>query len=67
MGNLICTIFTHKLVALRQLSDHSEHVGCTRCLNYWVINYEMKAFLSMDEDLISMYRDVFETFDQLVA
>lgn len=67
MGDLICTVFGHKLIILRQLSEHSEHLGCIRCLNYWVMNHEMMGFIPMDEDLMSLYRDVFKTFDQLVA
>jgi hypothetical protein len=65
--SIACKILGHQMVELRKLSDKTSHIGCNRCLKYWGINDELRLVVEFDEDLFSMYKNVFQTLDRLVA
>jgi hypothetical protein len=53
---LICAIFGHRFVLVRELTPHSRRIACTRCKQHFGMNDDARAVIPWDIELENMYR-----------
>ena len=55
LRSLICSVFFHKLVIIKNFKKHSRCLYCKRCERYFAMNDEMRVFLPWDSEFTDFY------------
>jgi hypothetical protein len=56
---LTCKIFNHKLKVVKNLPGSTQKLKCLRCFKYFAIKHDLQMFMSWDDELTTLYRDLY--------
>ena len=55
----LCILLKHQYYTVQELTGHSRRIACERCKESWGMNDDTKTLLIWDNELASMYFDLF--------
>lgn len=55
---LICAITVHKYFLIKNLSERTRKIGCSRCRRAWAMNDEVRVVVPWDSDFDQLYKDL---------
>jgi len=58
MKKLICYLFNHKYRLLRKISPSVREIKCTRCLQEFGMNDNLKALIPLDGELRDIHNEM---------